>query len=153
MQLLYVGAHNNLLCRMPVSHCNSAEWWAKQELTMSSSARSKQPFIEKKKKSSAIILTGDILLSFSSWLSLSLSLSQPPLPPHPFSVWQCKRITGLLRRNLLWSQTFNDLRRSLSISDVYHRWVIRGVEPGAGKTKRRFINAPSNRSGKTCNTI
>lgn len=56
-----------------------------------------------------------------------------------FSVWQCKGIKGLLRCNLLWSQTFNDLWRSVSISDIYYCWVIRGVEPGAGKTSRFYI--------------
>lgn len=56
MQLLYVGAHVNCLCIKNVRQCNSAEWWAKQELT-TSSAHSKQPFRSNQKKSSPIILT------------------------------------------------------------------------------------------------
>lgn len=56
MQLLYLGAHVNCLCRKNVSQCNSAEWWAKQELTMCI-PHSKQPFRSKQKNSSPIILT------------------------------------------------------------------------------------------------
>lgn len=81
----YMLVHVNCLCIKDLSQYNSAEWWAKQQPATCSSARLKQPFRSNRKKSSPIILTGDIFLSYSSWLILSF------FPP-PF---QCDNAKGL----------------------------------------------------------
>lgn len=55
------------------------------------------------------------------------------------SVWQCKGIAGLLWRNLLRSETFDDLWRRVSIGDFNHRWIVGGVESRAGLCNSQYL--------------
>lgn len=54
-------------------------------------------------------------------------------------VWQCEGIAGLLWCNLLRSKTFDDLWRSLPVSDINHCWIIGGLESRTGLCLSQYV--------------